>query len=426
MLAFFAEHLMWSTETADGTRIEYVYKDEYTIYAAVVVLVWLIWFLLQRYRRAKAFERKPRREYDRKSIERVVKIKDELSARFLRKGVSKKIHAVGVGKLDGSGEHCIQIFINDSDENMFEASPADTVPNRYKNVAIVLIEMPQTSFLSTENIFAHFSADEYRRIIRDRQEVLMGGISGANTNLSNECGTIGYFCRRKSILPRPNKEVYLLSNSHVFVDLKKGAIDEQDLIMQPSPGEAAAKRAVGELAFFSPIKLENDTNEANFVDAALAKLWKQEQHRQMIPMIGAVRGFARREDVEVGETARKFGRTTGFTGGKISSIYLDIWIKYDRTGQNAFFKNQFLIEPDKPFYEKFVDKGDSGSLLVDAENYASGLIFAGANASRSLQAKSSEKTNENNEVNVLKRVENCGVANPISDVLTKLKMELLI
>ena len=106
-------------------------------------------------------------------------------------------------------------------------------------------------------------------------------------------------------------------------------------------------------------------------------------------MIGAVKGFAEKATVEIGENIRKFGRTTGFTAGKIFSVYLDIWIKYDRTGQSSFFKNQFLIEPEKPQYEKFVEKGDSGSFLVDAENFATGLIFAGANGN--LEGQKTEK-----------------------------------
>jgi hypothetical protein len=426
-LAFFAKHLMWSVQNADGSRTEYDYYDRYTVIVLALVLAWMTWFFVRQYIRARAMRRKPRRQNQKKTLRRVVKLKNELSSRFLRKGVSKKIHAVGVGKLAG-GEHCIQIFINDSDEKMFENSPSEPIPNPYKNVPVVLISMPQASFLSEENVFGHFSADEYRKVIRDRQEVMMGGISGANTNLTNQYGTIGYFCRRKSLLPR-RSEVYLLSNSHVFVDLKKGTVDEHDLIMQPSPGESASNRAVGELAFFSPIKLENDTDEANFVDAALAKLWREQPHRLMIPMIGAVKGFVQCKDVEVGETARKFGRTTGFTSGKVFSVYLDIRLKYDRTGQNAFFKNQILITPDKPDYEKFVDKGDSGSLLVDAENYASGLIFAGANSSEAFKTKLSE-TDENArltaEIDVVEKIEHCGVANPMSDVLSRMKMELML
>ena len=137
-------------------------------------------------------------------------------------------------------------------------------------------------------------------------------------------------------------------------------------------------------------------------------------------MIGTVNGFVDKADVEPGELARKFGRTTGFTSGKVFSIYLDIWVRYDRTGESSFFKNQFLIEPDKPKYEKFVDKGDSGSLVVDGENYASGLIFAGANGDVEIKQTADETT-----AKIVKTVNNFGVANPISEVTKRLNIELL-
>jgi hypothetical protein len=263
------------------------------------------------------------------------------------------------------------------------------------------------------------SADEYRKLIREKQDVIMGGISGANTNLDGECGTIGYFCRRRSLFGR-RSDVYLLSNSHVFADLRRATVGEHDMITQPSPGEPGANRAVAELTDFAHPKLENDTTQANFVDAAIAKLWKQEIHKPLLPMIGEVRGFVDKADVEVGEAARKFGRTTGFTSGSVFSIYLDIWVRYDRTGQSSFFKNQFLIEPDRPNYEKFVDKGDSGSLVVDGDNNASGLIFAGANGEVELKADA-----DGSQPKILKTVSNYGVANPISEVMKRLNIELL-
>jgi hypothetical protein len=137
-------------------------------------------------------------------------------------------------------------------------------------------------------------------------------------------------------------------------------------------------------------------------------------------MIGSVSGFVDKNDIEVGEISKKFGRTTGFTSGKVFSIYLDIWVKYDRTGESSFFKNQFLMEPNPQKYPKFVDKGDSGSLVVDGENYASGLIFAGANGDVEIK----ETPNET-EAKIIKTVKNYGVANPISEVLKKLNIELL-
>jgi hypothetical protein len=410
-----------STITKEIVTKSVVYNTQITFVVAVIVLAWLVWFVIQRIMRANATRRKPEQSRD-KSLKRIAKIKDELSSIWLRKGESKKIHGIGIGKLD-NGEPCIQIFINNSSSQMFENPPSDSIPNVYKNIPVVLIAMPQASFLSIDDTMSGFSSEEYRKLIREKQDVILGGISGANSNLDGECGTIGYFCRKKSLIPRKS-EIYMLSNSHVFADLRKEIVDEHDLIMQPSPGESADSRSIGELERFSHPKLENDTNDANLIDAAIAKLWKQEVHKPLIPMIGTVKGFVQKDDVKVNETARKFGRTTGFTSGKVYSVYLDIWVKYDRTGQSSFFRNQFLIEPDKNGYEKFVDKGDSGSLVVDGENYASGLIFAGANGNVEIKDFSGNLSDEK-EAKIIKNVKNYGVANPISDVINKLKIELL-
>src|SRR6185295_7667683 len=121
----------------------------------------------------------------------------------------------------------------------------------------------------------------------------------------------------------------------------------------------------------------SEMSQPNHIDAAIARLWTSCAHKSVMPLMGAVKGYVRKAGVETGETARKFGRTTGYTEGHVFSIYLDIWIRYARTGQSAFFQNQFLIEPDSPAFTKFVEKGDSGSLVVDAKQNALGLVFGG-------------------------------------------------
>lgn len=126
---------------------------------------------------------------------------------------------------------------------------------------------------------------------------------------------------------------------------------------------------------------------------------------------------------------RKFGRTTGYTEGHVFSICLDIWIRYDRTGQSAFFKDQFLIEPDLSQFTKFVSGGDSGSLLVDADHHAVGLTFAGmAELPESPPVPSNTKTATgiDSATERPKRIEGYGVANPISEVLDRLKIDLLV
>ena len=268
---------------------------------------------------------------------------------------------------------------------------------------------------------------QYTDGIREPQEIVIGGISGANANLTGQSGTIGYFCTRKSKLPR-RKEIHLLSNFHVFADPCKTNIDESDLIMQPSPGESASNRPIASLISFSALKFD-DKNQPNRVDAAIARLWASQLHKTVIPFIGAVKRYVETKDIEIGESARKFGRTTGYTEGRVFSIYLDIWIRYDRTGRSAFFQDQLLIEPILPALPGFVSKGDSGSLVVDAEQNAIGLIFGGTSKtleSTSDPAKPDRIPADDAANDKLPRIEGYGVANPISEVLNRLKIELLV
>ncbi|HMS41166.1 MAG TPA: hypothetical protein PKE69_13125 [Pyrinomonadaceae bacterium] len=408
ILAFFEKHLIWT----NGKKFLYYY-DEITWIVAALVLAWIVWYFVSRYLRAKSLRRAPRSN-NVSALRKIVKIKNELTARWLCKGASKKIHAIGIGKLP-NGEYCIQIFINDANEPPFNANPTEQIPNVYKNIPLIIVAMPNASFLSAENHFANFSTDAYRKLIRGHQETIIGGISGANANLDNNSGTIGYFCRKKSFITR-RSEIYLLSNSHVFADLRRMNIEAHDFILQPSPGEGTNSRPIAELTQLSPLKFDNDVTDANFIDVAIAKLFHGQSHKFLLPFIGEIKRFVKKEDAEIGEKAQKFGRTTGYTSGNLFSVALDIWIKYDRTGKVAFFADQFLVETDKTNYEKFVDKGDSGSLLVDEENNAVGLIFAGANGKIDLK---------DSEQNAQIVVNNYGVANPISEVMNKMKIELV-
>lgn len=420
-------HPMFSRPDGNGGTLVYYYYDEVTWVVAALALVWLTWFVVARYRRRRAFQRRPRRT-DHKTLKRVVKRKRELSKRYLRPGFSANIHGVGVGVLAGSDRYCIQVFLNDVNAEPWVGAGAAALPASYRGVPVVTLEMSPASLLSDAGLSAPSAWAQYSNGIRERQEVIVGGISGAHTNLTGESGTIGYFCTRKSKLPR-RREIHLLSNSHVFADLRKARVDEGDLIMQPSPGEADSNRPIGTLSNYSTLKFDGDTSEPNHIDAAIAKLWGPHQHKPVIPLIGAVKGYVVKKDIEIGEAARKFGRTTGYTEGRIFSIYLDLWVRYDRTGQSAFFRDQFLIEPSLPRFEKFVSKGDSGSLVVDTRQHAIGLIFAGmSEVPESMRAvpDTEPAVGIDRAGDRPRRIESYGVANPISEVLDRLKIELLV
>lgn len=428
MFLFFLEkHFLYSRQDGNGGTLNYYYYDQVGWIVGALVIALLTWFLVRRYRRSQALRRQPRR-ISYQLLKRALKIKADLSSRYLRPGFSNTIHAVGVGQLSGTGEYCIQVFVTDATQELALGSGTRRLLPRYRGVPLVLIEMPMAGFLSAATLTPPVGPEKYAKGIREHQDVIIGGISGANVNLAGQSGTIGYFCTRKSKLPR-RKEIHLLSNSHVFADLQKTDVDERDLITQPSPGEPANNRPIASLVNFSQLKFEGDIKEPNHVDAAIAKLWSTQQHKPLIPFIGAVTGYVPKKNIEIGEPVRKFGRTTGYSEGNIFSIYLDIWIRYDRTGQSAFFQNQFLIEPTLPKFTKFVAKGDSGSLVVDANQHAIGLIFGGM-AELPASLKDAQNVKPNTVVNPvpkdLKRIESYGVANPISEVLDRLKIDLLI
>jgi hypothetical protein len=416
------KHLIWTSP--DGLQTWY-YSDQTTWIVSVLALAWLAWFLVRRYLRARALRRRPRHGADYR-LKRTARVKHELSSQYLRPGFSANIHGVGIGVLDGGNDYCIQVFVINANDELWPGSGAVALPNSYRGIPLLLIEMSRSAFLSSEPSSSFEMGHKNFQGIRDHQEVIIGGISGANTNLTGQSGTIGYFCTRKSKLRR-RREIHMLSNSHVFADLRKTTVDDRDLIMQPSPGEPAANRPIGTLVYFSGLKFDGDLTEPNHVDAAVARLWAP-LHKPLIPLIGAIKGHVATKDIEIGEAVRKFGRTTGYTEGQIFSICLDIWIRYDRTGQSAFFTDQFLIEPNLQQFKKFAAPGDSGSLVVDAEQHAIGLIFAGmSELPETLQVRSGAKevAEVDPATDTTKRIEGYGVANPIAEVLDRLKIDLL-
>lgn len=360
-----------------------------------------------------------------RGLKRAIGIKNELTEKWLKKRRSANIHAIGVGKIEGTDEFCIQVFVEDANGEMLEDPPTRLLPERYRSLPIVIYEMPRADFLSFRvNLEDDFSADEARR----PHEILKGGISGANANLANDFGTIGYFFRPNFIDNAAHiflkKHVYLLSNSHVFADLNKDEKDDSDLILHPSPGDPAASKAVAELYDYTPIIFGGDVENPNFVDAAIAKLFSGQTHRKEIARIGKIENYLSKEQVELRSNCQKFGRTTGFTRGKIFSIHLSIWVKYSAKGKEAFFKDQFLIVPTDN--SSFVRGGDSGSLVVDDANNAVGLIFAGAGEKTALQFSDIEQALDLENILAAQtpRIEHFGVANSISDVMKTFRIKL--
>jgi len=192
-----------------------------------------------------------------------------------------------------------------------------------------------------------------------------------------------------------NGRQYLLSNNHVLARSDHAAVG--DSIVQPGlidnnctpSGEGPGTVPVGALTAWLPLK-SAQTN----ADAAIAQVASH-----TVDATGAIMELGAREaDGKLaaappgisssggkGETAAlqmrvaKSGRTTGLTCGSISAIGLDISVDYYRDCAETrpyltkLFTNQVAMSGDR-----FSDAGDSGALVVDANNAEPiGLFFAG-------------------------------------------------
>lgn len=409
---------MWSRSDGNGGTISYYYEDRITWVVLSLAVIWIAWLLIRRYRRARA-QRRPAKGVNQRMLKQAIKIKDELSALYLGAGSSNNLHALGIGRHGTSGDYCIQFFVDDASRELWPGAGKAALPSNYRGMPLVLVQMPRASLVIAETANLPVASPSNWAPIRNYVEVTVGGISGANTNLSGQSGTIGYLCRGKSILRRRN--VYLLSNSHVFVDLLRTEINNNDLIIQPSPGEVAIrKETIGKLHAYLPLRFSGPS-QPNIIDAAIGKLNSGRSYQAVLPAIGAVRGYVARQDVAIGEAARKFGRTTGYTEGSVFSVNMDAWITYSANGESAFFKNQLLIAPSSPAAPEFVAPGDSGSLVVDDERYAIGLICAGPPRSRESLTHQPEQPTPPDVITI----GGYGIANPIENVLNTFAIELL-
>ena len=194
LMLLLEKHVMWSRPDGRGGTIYYHYYDQVTWVILALAAIWIAWLLIRRYRRLRALRRPPR-GVNYRLLERVVRIKDELSARYLAPGFSNNLHAVGIGRLATSGDYCIQFFVSDATQELWLGAGTTTLPPSYSDIPLEVIQMQRASLLVS--VAREIPIGEHCKPILDYREVTIGGVSGANINLVGQSGTIGYFCRRK-------------------------------------------------------------------------------------------------------------------------------------------------------------------------------------------------------------------------------------
>ena len=173
------------------------------------------------------------------------------------------------------------------------------------------------------------------------------------------------------------KDVYILSNNHVLANMNQAAIG--DPIIQPGSYDKGKSPDddIANLTAFQPI---NFSGGSNTIDAAIAL--------SSIPDLGNSTlgdgyGTPSSEiaDAYVGLLVKKYGRTTGMTHGKVTTINLTVNVCYEQgrifCRKSATFVNQVGIS--NVGAGSFSLGGDSGSLIVTEQgNNPVGLLFAGS------------------------------------------------
>ena len=335
-------------------------------------------------------------------VSTAISVKQQNLQRLLTR---KNVVGVGVGYKESQGVLTDEVAVT---INVAQKIPAaqlaesDQVPRDLDGVRTDVVETGR--FLAGEAaIRAQTTKDRWRQQIP-------AGVSIGHFEVT--AGTFGCLVRRGS-------DIFILSNNHVLANVNAGR--PGDAIIQPGryDGGLPADK-VAELADYIPLdfggeaanctlatSVEKVLNWAaqtlgsshrvltyrtapgqNLVDAALARPLDPAQFVAEIFEIGRPRGV---RQATLGISVQKTGRTTGHTQGMISQI--DVTTSVDYNGRMATFTNQLMATGMSA-------GGDSGSLVLDEDNLAVGLLYAGSGSAT--------------------------LINPIQTVLQLLKVELVV
>jgi hypothetical protein len=274
-----------------------------------------------------------------------------------------------------------------------ELRSTEVVPSRIDGVLTDVIEVAEYSI-------PPISTQEYNQ----RRRPCPGGFSIGHVDIT--AGTFGAPVKQTS------EDWLALTNNHVAANSNDA--NEGDPILQPGPhdgGQMDSDRwgtlhSFVEINFrgLPPIKKNNTVARAwwgfikglgnsgakltncpyrvqvgrqaiqqptpNTVDVALVSLIEQGWVAPTVHQLGEVQGI---RDAVVGMNVHKSGRTTETTHGVVVGVNGSVSVNYGG-GRVADFAQQVIIEGNDG---DFSAGGDSGSAILDDENFLVGVLFAG-------------------------------------------------
>lgn len=312
-----------------------------------------------------------------------------LMAKRYQKNLFKKENVIGfgIGHKISNGKRtktqCIAVFVTKK-KSLSTLSKENIIPKNLNGIKTDVVEVGVIRKLAPKKYLPK-TAEEHT----GKWRPAIGGISIGHRDIT--AGTLGCVVYKKG-------EKHILSNNHVLANSNNANIG--DPILQPGPYDGGTMQdQIAVLSHFIPIKfgaespvceianfvlwllnwlthlfrkdytwkLEKQTGGVNYVDCALARPLKDDLVDLTILEIGQPSGIA---VPYVGMNLKKSGRTTALTEGEI--LYLDAAVRVEYGyGEEALFENQIIAGP-------ISQGGDSGSVVLTANNELVGLLFAGS------------------------------------------------
>ena len=317
----------------------------------------------------------PLATWSTKEVKDLVAAKNSLSEELLRKkGVqrfsamstatspapSDNLVGVGIGEKIVDGRHtgvmCIKLLVRFK-YGEDQLSSADRLP---KTINGLPTDVEQVGTFRKFEAAPAMTSPNPRTRIRPAPPGCSVGFRDP-TNSFVMAGTFGALAKRGT-------RRFILSNNHVLAD--ENRLPPGSPIFQPGllDGGNPATDQIAQLSAFVELKV----NDPNLIDGAIAEVIDNGSVTNSILVIGGIKGTsAAQRDMVV----HKFGRTTGYTVGRITSINTDVIVDYDLGALQ--FNGQIIIRGLNN--QSFSAAGDSGSLIVDRNtSQAVGLLFAGS------------------------------------------------
>ncbi len=253
-----------------------------------------------------------------------------------------------------TGELAVRVYVTKK-ETRKDLKAADAVPSTLEGVPTDIVEIGEPI--------------PYSYTTRERPAI--GGDSIGHFQIS--AGTLGYVMRDKT-----DGTSVILSNNHILAN-KDGLAHPRaavgDCIVQQGPldGGVCAADQIATLKRW--VKLKEVGSGTNLVDAAIAQPLAAGDVQNTIHEIGCVSQWREVTDADVvlnladPDNVQKSGRTTEYTTGRITDIDVTVTINYGVYSAT----HDHAIATDN-----MASPGDSGSLLVDMNKKALGLLFGGS------------------------------------------------